>query len=89
MPCLHLLISGRVQGVWFRESMRQEAIKLGVTGWVRNVPDGRVEAVICGEQIILERLLKWTENGPPMAKVASVEVAEIPEVSFPGFEKQA
>lgn len=88
MPCLHLLISGRVQGVWFRESMRQEALKLGATGWVRNLPDGRVEAAICGDPDVLDALLAWTKRGPPLAKVASIDPSEIPEESFPGFENK-
>ncbi len=87
MPCLHLLISGRVQGVWFRESMRKEALKLGATGWVRNLPDGQVEAVICGTQFILDALLAWARSGPPLAKVASIEATETSEEIFSGFEK--
>lgn len=89
MPCLHLFISGRVQGVWFRESMRQEALKQGVNGWVRNLPDGRVEAVVCGEEIPVERLLEWTRKGPPLARVNNVEVSETTEETvFSGFEKR-
>jgi acylphosphatase len=88
MPCLRLLISGRVQGVWFRESMRQEALNLGATGWVRNLPDGRVEAVICGEADILESLLKWAGNGPTNALVTGMEREQIPEQPFAGFEKR-
>lgn len=87
MPCLHLLISGRVQGVWFRESMRQEALKRGATGWVRNLSDGRVEAMVCGDATTLERMLAWARRGPPLARVAGVETEEIPEQSFAGFEK--
>jgi acylphosphatase len=88
MSCLRLLISGRVQGVWFRESMRQEALKLGVTGWVRNLPDGRVEAVICGKADILESLLKWAEDGPPDARVTGIASEQIPEQAFTDFEKR-
>ena len=88
MPCLRVLIAGRVQGVWFRESMRQEALKQGVTGWVRNLPDGKVEAVVCGETAQLNRLLDWARKGPPLAKVNGVEVTERPEEQFPGFEKR-
>ncbi len=89
MPCLHLLITGRVQGVWFRESMRQEALKQGVNGWVRNLTDGKVESVVCGEAAPLERLLEWARKGPPLARVHSVQVAEIAEEkSFSGFEKR-
>jgi acylphosphatase len=87
MPCYHLLISGRVQGVWFRESMRQEALKLGATGWVRNLLDGRVEAMVCGNLASVNKVLEWARRGPPLAKVATVESAEIPEQPFPGFEK--
>jgi len=88
MPCLHLLISGKVQGVWFRESMRQEALKLGATGWVRNLPDGKVEGVICGTPATLDALLQWAKRGPPLARVAGVEAAEIPEEFFTGFENR-
>jgi acylphosphatase len=83
------LISGRVQGVWFRESMRQEALKLGATGWVRNLPDGRVEALACGEPVSLDALLAWARRGPPNAKVNSVETAETSEEPFPDFEKRS
>jgi acylphosphatase len=88
MPCLRLLISGRVQGVWFRESMRQEALKLGATGWVRNLPDGEVEAVICGDPAILDALLVWSKRGPPLAKVAHVETTETQEDTFLAFENR-
>ncbi|MEW6133584.1 MAG: acylphosphatase [Pseudomonadota bacterium] len=89
MPCLRLLISGRVQGVWFRESMRQEALKQGVSGWVRNLPDGRVEAVVCGEDGAVDRLLEWARRGPPMAQVTGVEAAEFTgENTFSSFEKR-
>lgn len=88
MPCLRLLISGRVQGVWFRESMRQEALKLGATGWVHNLPDGKVEATICGERAMLDKLLQWSKRGPPLARVAGVEAVEIPEESLTSFENR-
>lgn len=88
MPCQHLLISGRVQGVWFRESMRQEAQKQGVSGWVRNLPDGKVEAVICGEPEQLGRMLEWARKGPPLAKVTGLESEPLPEQHVQGFEKK-
>jgi acylphosphatase len=88
MPCLRLLISGRVQGVWFRESMRQEAQKLGATGWVRNLPDGRVEALACGESPVLDALLAWVRRGPPLAKVNGIEISEAPKQAFPDFDKR-
>ncbi len=88
MPCLHLLISGRVQGVWFRESMRQEAQKRGATGWVRNLADGRVEATVCGDAAIIDKMLEWARRGPPMARVTGVETEQIPDLAFTGFEKK-
>jgi len=88
MPCLQLLISGKVQGVWFRESMRQEALKQGLTGWVRNLPDGRVEALVCGAPEPLDRMLEWAKRGPPLASVNGVEVFETTADSPPGFDKR-
>lgn len=89
MPCRHLFISGRVQGVWFRESMRQEALANGVTGWVRNLPDGMVEAVVCGSEAGLKTILDWARRGPTLAKVEAVEVQALDEQQFTGFEKRA
>jgi acylphosphatase len=83
----HLWISGRVQGVWYRESMRLEAERLGVTGWVRNLPDGRVEAMISGHADQLEQLIAWAKQGPPGARVAGIE-SEPAEGNFRGFEKR-
>ena len=70
----HLKISGRVQGVGFRYSMRVEARRLGVTGWVRNRHDGSVEAVAQGPAEAVEALLEWSRHGPPGARVTDVQV---------------
>lgn len=70
---VHVLISGLVQGVYFRDSTRRRARELGVTGWVRNLPDGRVEALFEGERDDLERLVGWAHGGPPGALVERVE----------------
>lgn len=67
-------MSGLVQGVFFRASTREQARRLGLTGWVRNLPDGRVEVLACGERERLERLLEWLHEGPPHADVSRVEV---------------
>lgn len=76
--CRHLWVSGRVQGVWFRESMRQEAQRLRVVGWVRNREDGRVEAVIEGPPDAVEQLVIWCHRGPPAARVENVEIRSEP-----------
>jgi len=69
---VHLIIEGRVQGVWFRESTRRKALSLGVTGWVRNLPDGTVEVVAEGDEDKVKELVKWCHKGPPAAKVTNV-----------------
>lgn len=71
---VRVLVEGRVQGVWFRDSTRQEAVRLGVAGWVRNTDDGRVEAVYEGDPIAVEALVAWTRHGPEGALVESVSV---------------
>jgi len=66
---LHLIIEGRVQGVWFRDSTRREAVSLRVTGWIRNLPDRSVEVVAEGPEGNVEALAAWCQHGPPGAKV--------------------
>lgn len=72
---VHLLVSGRVQGVFYRQSTVDEARRLGVAGWVRNLPDGRVEALAEGERAALEGLVAFCRRGPPAARVEGVEAA--------------
>ena len=69
-----VIASGRVQGVFFRADTRQEALSLGLDGWVRNVPDGTVEAVFEGERGRVERAIEWCRNGPRWARVSEVKI---------------
>jgi len=70
---MHLWVSGRVQGVFFRASARDQAEHLGLTGWVRNVPGGRVEIVAEGDDEDLEKLRRWARRGPAYAYVTELE----------------
>ena len=70
---LHLVIHGRVQGVFFRESMRQQAVQFNITGWAQNRADGTVEAVIQGSADSVSKLLEWAQRGPPLAKVTRID----------------
>ena len=74
MVCARLLISGIVQGVGYRWSCRREAQGLGLTGWVRNLPDGRVEALLQGTKEQVERMIKWCYRGPAEAQVSDIAV---------------
>jgi len=80
-----VLVSGWVQGVWFRESLREQAVAAGVTGWVRNLADGRVEAVLEGPAAAVERVVRWCHDGPRRARVDGVEVASEEPVGETGF----
>ncbi|HUF84718.1 MAG TPA: acylphosphatase [Acidimicrobiia bacterium] len=80
-----VLVSGWVQGVWFRESCRQQAVAAGVTGWVRNLADGRVEAVLEGPEPAVDRLVRWCHEGPRRARVEAVEVTVEEPVGESGF----
>lgn len=82
----HGLISGRVQGVYYRESTRQEAQRLGVTGWVRNLADGRVECHLEGPTEALARLEAWLWQGPAAARVTGVELEEVACAGFTDFQ---
>jgi acylphosphatase len=78
-------VSGRVQGVWFRESLREQAVAAGVTGWVRNLADGRVEAVLEGPEAAVDRVVQWCHHGPPRAHVERVEVQVETPIGESGF----
>ena len=82
-----LVITGRVQGVWFRESMRMQAERLGITGWVRNRMDGSVEAVVQGSSEAVAAMTRWARRGPEAAQVRNVEVSEA-SGDYARFEKR-
>lgn len=83
---VRVLIDGRVQGVCFRMETRRAAEERGVEGWVRNLPNGKVEAVFEGEDSKVRSMLEWCEAGPPLARVNRVEVEnETPTDEFEGF----
>jgi len=84
---VRFIVSGRVQGVWFRVGTHLVAQKLGVHGYVRNIPSGQVECVASGEATAVEALIGWAHSGTPFARVSSVEVEEIDvKESFTKFE---
>ncbi|MFH0848576.1 MAG: acylphosphatase [archaeon] len=78
MKRVHVYISGRVQGVFFRHHTMREATRLGVCGWVQNLPDGRVEAIFEGKEPDVNRMLGFCKTGPPGAGVENVEITEEP-----------
>ena len=84
--CKRCIVSGKVQGVWFRASAKREADRLGVAGFARNLPDGRVEVLACGEADAVAALIEWLHAGPPLAKVAKVEVEAAAVVAPAAFE---
>jgi acylphosphatase len=80
-----VVVHGTVQGVFFRDTCRQQALAAGVSGWVRNRADGAVEAVFEGEDSAVRRLCTWCESGPPQAQVERVEVSEEQPTGETGF----
>jgi len=86
MAAAHFLVSGRVQGVYFRASARDRALALGLAGYARNLADGRVEIVAEGEAGALAQLEQWLHEGPPAARVDRVEREAMPAQGHRGFE---
>ncbi|PPE74852.1 acylphosphatase [Solimonas fluminis] len=84
--CYRFIVSGRVQGVFFRQSTADKANSLGLDGWVRNLPDGRVEGMAAGTPGALAELRGWLDEGPPAARVEGVEWVAAGELHGTGFE---
>lgn len=90
MKQIHLLISGFVQGVGYREFVKRQARKLGLTGWVRNLSDNRVEVIAQGEQDSLKKLVKICEKGPFLSDVKNIAIDwQKPQQTFDSFEKKS
>lgn len=83
---IHALISGKVQGVFYRDSTRVQANQLGLGGWVRNLDDGRVELKAFGADHQLQKLVSWLEQGPMLARVSDVQVLPIPYEKHEEFQ---
>ncbi|GIX10296.1 acylphosphatase [Elioraea sp.] len=89
MRTVRLFVSGRVQGVGFRAFAQRQADRLGVDGWVRNLPDGRVEALAAGEDEAVAAFIEALRRGPAIARVSGVEVIEAPgEAAGAGFRQR-
>jgi acylphosphatase len=87
MPSIHLIIKGKVQGVFFRASTKEMAEKLNITGWVKNTDGGDVEVRAQGEDEALEKFIAWCRRGPSQAKVTQVEInRDLPEEKFDRFK---
>ena len=85
MPAARFLVSGKVQGVFFRASAREQALKLGLRGHAKNLPDGRVEVLASGAPSALDALERWLQQGPPMARVEAVAREALPAQVLTGF----
>ena len=83
--CLRCYVSGRVQGVGFRYAAAEQALNLGVTGYVRNLPDRRVEVMACGEERAVSALRNWLWQGPQLARVSDVRCDTLPYRDFHDF----
>jgi acylphosphatase len=86
MACRRYVVRGLVQGVFFRATTQQTAQRLGLTGWVRNLPDGDVELVACGDAEKLKQLEQWLWQGPPHARVERVAVDDPGSQEFSSFD---
>ncbi|TVR81215.1 MAG: acylphosphatase [Saprospirales bacterium] len=86
MKTIEVKVFGKVQGVWFRASAKEQADKKGLSGYVMNLPDGSVNAIVSGQTEALDELLEWFQRGSSEARVSEVKVRELPYEPFDGFE---
>ncbi|TKR34024.1 acylphosphatase [Luteimonas gilva] len=86
MAAARFLVAGKVQGVFFRASAREQALRLGLRGYAKNLGDGRVEVLAIGEAERIDAMARWLERGPPMARVDRVERGESSDEAAAGFE---
>lgn len=73
----HVVVKGRVQGVFFRDYTRKQALQFNLTGWIRNLSDGSVEALFCGDEKMVSDMLSWLKLGSPQSRVDSVQINDI------------
>jgi len=85
MACVKFRVSGRVQGVFYRASTEETARVIGLTGWVRNLTNGDVEALACGSEYQLQQFRQWLKSGPPMALVDDVKETELNDQDYTDF----
>jgi acylphosphatase len=84
--CIHCYVTGRVQGVWYRSSAQTKAKELEITGWTKNLPDGRVEIMACGDPENIKSFVKWLWDGSKLAKVTDVDGEQVDLEEYPKFE---
>lgn len=85
MGCRRFVVSGRVQGVWFRASTREQAERLGIRGHALNRPHGSVEVLACGDEAALDQLAAWLRHGPELARVETLTVEVLDAQDVQGF----
>ncbi len=83
---VHVYISGHVQGIGFRQFLKSKATKLGIKGWVKNLPDGRVEAAFTGQASDIEKMVEFCKRGPFLAQVKDLLVEEVDDTGLEIFE---
>lgn len=86
MPSVHLIIKGRVQGVFYRATALEIAKKLGISGWIKNTGEGNVETMAAGDQEALKLFIEWCREGPPDAQVTDISISPVENEKMEGFK---